>query len=37
MQKKNWDEEPLLQRAAVWVSYGIARILIGAIGYAGWH
>ena len=37
MQKKNWDEEPLLRRAATWASYGIARILVGAIGYAGWH
>jgi cardiolipin synthase len=37
MQKKHWDEEPLLQRAAIWLSYGIARVLIGAIGYAGWH
>jgi cardiolipin synthase len=37
MQQKHWDDEPLLQRFATWVSYGIARVLIGAVGYAGWH
>jgi cardiolipin synthase len=37
MQKKNWDDEPIVRRLATWLSYGIARVLIGAVGYAGWH
>jgi hypothetical protein len=37
MEKKAWDREPLSHRIAIWISYGIARVLIGAIGYAGWH
>jgi cardiolipin synthase len=37
MEKKLWDLEPLSHRVAIWISYGIARVLIGAIGYAGWH
>jgi cardiolipin synthase len=35
--KKRWDREPLLHRLVIWVCYGITRVLIGAIGYAGWH
>jgi cardiolipin synthase A/B len=37
MEKKHWDSEPLSRRVAVWICYGIARVLIGAVGYAGWH
>lgn len=37
MQTRFWDREPWSRRAAVWICYGIARVLIGAIGYAGWH
>jgi cardiolipin synthase len=35
--KKRWDREPLLHRLVIWVCYGITRVLIGAIGYGGWH
>jgi cardiolipin synthase A/B len=35
--KKRWDREPLMHRLVIWVCYGITRVLIGAIGYAGWH
>jgi cardiolipin synthase len=35
--KKRWDREPLLHRLVIWVCYGITRVVIGAIGYAGWH
>jgi len=37
MEKKHWESEPLPRRIAVWICYGIARVLIGAVGYAGWH
>jgi cardiolipin synthase len=37
MAKTFWDQEPLSRRIAIWVCYGMARVVIGAIGYAGWH
>jgi len=37
MEKEFWDHQPLLRRIAVWICYGISRLLIGAVGYAGWH
>jgi cardiolipin synthase A/B len=37
MEKKHWDREWLPRRIAIWICYGLVRVAIGAVGYAGWH
>jgi cardiolipin synthase len=37
IHRSAWRRQPALQRATIWLAYGLARLLMGMAGYGGQH